>query len=112
MTTASRPSETASVSPSDQIMLSETDRSRLYTFIHTGRTSARVRTRAQVLLKFGEGWSLAEVCRAFDVYRNTAVRVRTRFAEGGVYAVLSEQRQERGVRGGPGRRLGPLRPAL
>src|SRR5258708_24135860 len=95
MTTASRPSETASVSPSDQIMLSETDRSRLYTFIHTGRTSARVRTRAQVLLKFGEGWSLAEVCRAFDVYRNTAVRVRTRFAEGGVYAVLSEQRQAR-----------------
>jgi hypothetical protein len=35
------------------------------------------------------------VCRAFDVCRNTVVRVRTRFAAGGVDAVLSEQRQTR-----------------
>jgi transposase len=97
MTTTLLPSEseTASLSSSDQIALSETDRSRLYTCIHTGRTSARIRTRAQVLLKLGDGWSLAEVCRAFDVCRNTAVRVRTRFAEDGVDAVLSEQRQTR-----------------
>src|SRR5215467_4963884 len=94
MTTALPPSE-ASMSPSEQIELSETDRSRLYTCIHTGRTTARVRTRAQVLLKLGEGWSLVEVCRAFDVCRNTAVRVRTRFAEGGVNAVFSERRQTR-----------------
>jgi hypothetical protein len=43
----------------------------------------------------GEGWTLSEVCRAFDVCRNTVVRVRTRFAEGGVDAVLSEKRQMR-----------------
>jgi transposase len=79
----------------DTVSLSEMDRSRLYTCIHTGRTSARVRTRAQVLLKLGEGWSLVEVCRAFDICRNTAIRVRTRFAEGGVDAVLSEKRQTR-----------------
>src|SRR5690348_898028 len=95
MTTALPLAEAASVSPSDQIELSETDRSRLYMCIHTGRTTARVRTRAQVLLKLGEGWSLAQVCRAFDVCRNTAVRVRARFAEGGVDAVLSEKRQTR-----------------
>jgi Winged helix-turn helix len=93
MTTALPPSETASTSSSDQVTLSETDRSRLSTCIHTGHTSARVRTRAQVLLKLGEGWSLVEVCRVFDVCRNTAVRVRTRFTAGGVDAVLSEQRQ-------------------
>jgi transposase len=93
MSTASLPSQLAF--SSDQITLSETDRSRLYTCIHTGRTSARVRTRAQVLLKLGEGWSLAEVCRAFDVCRNTAVLVHTRFAEGGVDAVLSDKRQTR-----------------
>jgi len=75
--------------------LSETDRSRLQTFIQSGHASARVRTRAQVLLMLGEGWSLAEICRAFDVCRNTAVRVRTRFAEGGVDVVLSEKRQTR-----------------
>jgi len=79
----------------ESVSLSETDRSRLYTCIHTGRTSARVRTRAHVLLKLGEGWSLVEVCRAFDVCRNTAIRVRTRFAEGGVDAALSEKRQAR-----------------
>jgi hypothetical protein len=93
LTTASLPSQSAF--SSDQITLSEIDRSRLQTCIHTGRTSARVRTRAQVLLKLSAGWNLAEVCRAFDMCRNTAVRVRTRFAAGGVDAVLSEERQTR-----------------
>ena len=45
--------------PSDVITLSETDRSRLCMFIHTGQQSARARTRVQVLLKLGDGWSLA-----------------------------------------------------
>jgi transposase len=63
--------------------------------VHRGQESARRRTRAQVLLKLGEGWSLEEVCAAFDVCRNTAVRVRRRFQEGGVEAVLTDQRQER-----------------
>src|SRR5258705_13431018 len=88
-------SETTPATTSDQIVLTELERSRLQTFVHLGHESARIRTRAQVLLKLGEGWSLAEVCRAFDVCRNTAVRVRTQFAEGGVDAVLSEKRQVR-----------------
>jgi len=79
----------------DQIVLSETDRSRLQTFIHSGHQSARARTRAQIALKLGEGWSLNEVCRAFDVCRNTAVTVRQRFAEGGVDAVVRHKRQVR-----------------
>ncbi len=75
-TTTSVPTgEMTSVPSSDEIALSETDRSRLYMFIHSGQQSARARTRAQVLLKLGDGWSLAEVCRAFDVCRNTAVAV-------------------------------------
>jgi transposase len=89
-------SEYPAVSPtSDQIVLSETDRSRLQTFVHLGHESARARTRAQVLLKLGEGWSLAEVCRAFDVCRNTVINVRARFAEGGVDAVVRHKRQVR-----------------
>jgi hypothetical protein len=43
----------------------------------------------------GEGWDLEAVCAAFDVCRNTAVRVRRRYQEGGVDAVLTDQRQER-----------------
>ena len=81
--------------PSEVIALSEIDRSRLQTFVHCGQERARRRTRAQVLLKLGEGWSLDKVCAAFDVCRNTAVRVRRRFQEGGVDAVLADQRQER-----------------
>ena len=95
MTSTSLPPNTASVSSSDQITLSETDCSRLQTFTHTGHATARVRTRAQVLLKLGEGWSLTEVCRAFDVCRNTVIRVRTRFEEGGVDAVLTDKHQTR-----------------
>jgi transposase len=87
--------QVATTTAADTFALSETDRSRLQTFIHTGHATARVSTRAQVLLKLGEGWSLGEVCRVFDVCRNTAVRVRTRFAEGGVDAVLNEKRQIR-----------------
>ena len=48
----------------------------LRTFLHAGRASVRARTRAQVLLKLGEGWSLPAVCRAFDVCRNTVVCAR------------------------------------
>jgi hypothetical protein len=79
-------SEAASVASHDQITLSETDRSRLYTFVHSGQANARARIRAQVLLKLGEGGSLVEVCRAFDVGRTTAIAVRARFADGGVDA--------------------------
>jgi transposase len=95
-TTATVPAhETSPAGSSDQLALSESDRSRLYMFIHSGQQSARARTRAQVLLKLGEGWSLAEVCRAFDVCRNTVLNVRARFAEGGVDAVLRHKRQVR-----------------
>lgn len=75
--------------------LSELDRARLYTVVHRGHSSARTRTRAQVLLKLGDGWSDAAVRDAFAVCRNTVKRVRTRFLEGGVDAVLTDKVQER-----------------
>jgi Homeodomain-like domain len=86
-------SDASSVASSDQKVLSETDRSRLQTFVHIGHERARARTRAQVLLKLGEGWSLAEVCCAFDVSRNTVMAVRAPYAEGGVDAVVHHTRQ-------------------
>jgi transposase len=77
------------------LTVSDDDRERLYVCIHRGHTSARTRTRAQVLLKLGDGWSEAEVSRAFDVCLHTVKRIRQRFAEGGVEAVLTDKRQER-----------------
>ena len=77
------------------LALSEIDRSRLQTFVHRGHAGARARTRAQVLLKLGEGWSEAQAGDAFGVCRNTVKRVRARFLEGGVDAVLCDKPQER-----------------
>lgn len=93
MTTATPTFPAASEPSPTHITLSETDRSRLQTFIHSGHASARARTRAQVALKLGAGWSLSAVCRAFDVCRNTVLKVRSRFAECGVDAVLRHKRQ-------------------
>lgn len=95
LTSGATSSEAASVMSSDQLTLTEIDRSRLQTFVHSGHASARARIRAQVLLKLGEGWSLAEVCHAFDVCRNTVLNVRARFAADGVDAVLRHTRQVR-----------------
>ena len=95
MSASTASSEETPVLSSDQIVLADVDRSRLQTFVHVGHESARARIRAQVLLKLGEGWSLAEDCRAFDVCRNTVAAVRARFVEGGVDAVLRHKRQAR-----------------
>jgi transposase len=86
-------SETTSLTTTDQIVLSDVDRSRLQTFVHLGHE--RARARAQVLLKLGEGWNIAEICCAFDVCRNTVINVRARFAEDGGDAVLRHKRQVR-----------------
>lgn len=77
-----------------RVCLSELDRARLHTVVHRGHTGARTRTRAQVLLKLGDGWSDAAVMTALDVCRNTVKRVRTRFLDGGVDAVLTDKVQE------------------
>jgi transposase len=77
------------------ITLSETDRASLQTFIHAGKANARTFTRARVLLKAAEGWTDTELCEAFDISRNTAIRVRQMYLEGGLEAVLHDKRQQR-----------------
>ena len=82
-------------SSSPSLTLSETDRASLQTFVHRGRSTARTLTRAHILLKLAEGWTEAELCAAFDVCRNTVVRVGQRYLEGGLEAVLQDKRQQR-----------------
>jgi Homeodomain-like domain len=36
------------------------------------------------LLKAGEGWTDQQICAAFDVSRNTSIRVRQVYLEGGL----------------------------
>jgi transposase len=93
MTSPAATPTTSSTTPA--MALSDADRACLHTVVHRGHISARTRTRAQVLLKLGEGWSDLAVAHAFDVCRNTVKRVRARFLEGGVDAVLTDKVQER-----------------
>jgi Winged helix-turn helix len=77
------------------VTLSEIDRASLYTFLHAGKANARTFTRARALLKADEGWSDAQICEAFDICRNTSMRVRQLYLEGGLEAVLHDKRQQR-----------------
>lgn len=77
------------------VTLSETDRASLQTFIHAGKATARTFTRARILLKAAEGWTDAQICEALDVSRNTSIRVRRLYLEGGLEAVLHEKHQVR-----------------
>jgi transposase len=77
------------------VMLSEEERSQLWTTIHRGKSNARTLKRAQVLLKVADGWTASECAEAFDVSASTVANVRHRFQEGGVDAVLHDKRQER-----------------
>jgi hypothetical protein len=64
------------------VPLCETDRASLQTFIHAGKANARTFTRARVLLKAAEGWTDQQMCDAFDISRNTSIRVRQVYLEG------------------------------
>jgi transposase len=77
------------------VTLAESERASLHTFIHTGKANARTFTRARVLLKAAEGWTDQQICEAFDISRNTSIRVRQVYLEGGLEAVLHDKRQRR-----------------
>lgn len=77
------------------VTLSEKDRASLQTFIHAGKANARTFARAYALLKAAEGWSDPQICEAFDISRNTAVKVRRTYLEGGLEAVLHDKKQQR-----------------
>ena len=77
------------------VTLSESERASLQTFIYVGTANARTFTRARVLLKAAEGWTDQQICAALDISRNTAIRVRQVYLEGGLEAVLHDKRQAR-----------------
>lgn len=56
-------------------------------------TSARVITRARILLKAAEGWQDDRIVEAIGSSVATVARVRRRFAEGGLDAVLRDKAQ-------------------
>jgi transposase len=77
------------------VTLTETDRASLQTFIHAGKANARTFTRAHALLKAADGWTDQQICETFDISRNTSIRVRQLYLQGGLEAVLQDKRQQR-----------------
>ncbi len=77
------------------VTLTLEDQATLRTCIQQAKANGRTLTRARILLKAGEGWSDAELMRAFDVCQKTIRRIRLRFSQGGVEAVLAERHQSR-----------------
>ena len=56
-------------------------------------SSARVTTRARILLKTDDGWFAPQVAEALDVALGTVYRIKRRFAEAGLEGVLQDRPQ-------------------
>ena len=76
------------------VILTEEERTTLESFVHRGKANARTLTRARILLKSAEGWSIAKLAATFDVCEATVTNVRGRFAQGGLEAVLHDKVQQ------------------
>ena len=75
------------------VKLSDDERERLDTLIHAGKHSARLLTKARILLKAdaaeaGEGWSDSQIAAALDTSIDTVARTRQQLVEEGFEAVL------------------------
>ena len=75
------------------VRLTQEERNRLEHIIRAGKSSARITTRARILLKTDAGWSASQVAQALDVAQGTVFNVKRRFAAGGVERVLQDQPQ-------------------
>lgn len=77
------------------IELSEGERSEVEGFIRRGKANARTLTRAHILLKDAEGWSITRLAETFGVSPATVSNLRKRFGEGGVTGVLTDKVQQK-----------------
>jgi len=77
------------------IQLSAEERQEVEGFIRRGKANARTLTRAHVLLKDAEGWTIARLSETFTVSPATVSNIRQRYREGGISAVLTDKKQEK-----------------
>jgi hypothetical protein len=83
-----------------RVVLSEEERAYLRTLVGSGIASARLLTRARILLKAdhgegGPGWADAAIAGALDVDPSTVLRVRRQFVTDGLTATLERKRPDR-----------------
>ena len=75
------------------VRLAPEQRDRLEHVVRAGKSSARVTTRARILLKTDDGWFAPQVAEALDVALGTVYRIKRRFAEAGLEGVLQDRPQ-------------------
>ena len=75
------------------VRLTPEERNQLEHLVRAGKGSARIATRARILLKTGEGWQAPRVAQALDVALGTVFNVKRRFAQGGLDGVLKDKPQ-------------------
>ena len=80
------------------VRLTPEERSQLEHMVRAGKGSARVITRARILLKTDEGWAAPRVAQALDVSQGTVFRIKRRFAEDGLDVSLKDRAQARRYR--------------
>jgi poly-gamma-glutamate capsule biosynthesis protein CapA/YwtB (metallophosphatase superfamily) len=78
------------------VKLSDTERERLNTLIHSGKHPARQLTKARILLKAdasvaGEGWGDSRIAAALDTSIDTVARTRQQLVEEGFESVLTRK---------------------
>ena len=78
------------------VKLSDAERERLKTLIHSGKHPARQLTKARILLKAdaseaGEGWSDSRIAAALDSSIDTVARTRQQLVEEGFESVLTRK---------------------
>jgi transposase len=72
------------------ITLTNEERMQLNDVLHRGTSKARVLTRARILLKCAEGWTIERIAQALDVCPATVANIRRRYQQGGVQRVRSD----------------------
>ena len=72
------------------ITLTADERRQVEDLVHRGIAKARVVTRAHILLKCTDGWTIDRIAHALDVCPATVSNVRRRYQQGGVQRVLTD----------------------
>ena len=75
------------------VRLTAEQRDQLEHLVRAGKSTARVVTRARILLKTDQGWPAPQVAQALDVVDGTVYRIKRRFAEDGVDGALKDRFQ-------------------
>jgi transposase len=76
------------------ISLTDEERAKVEKFIRRGKANARNITRAHILLKSAEGWSIERIAETYEVSQATVSNVRARYRAGGVDRVLKDKVQQ------------------